>query len=114
MNKTFTNIEAYNAFQVLRDCRETGKLGYAIAKNMRKLQEELKEYSVTIEELTKRYGKDIGNGQYSISDMGAYMAERAQYDSIDCDVDIMQVDEDTFCSGTLTNDQMYMLDWMVT
>ena len=39
-----TNIEAYENLARMRNLTETGKLGYAIAKNMRKIQTEIQEY----------------------------------------------------------------------
>ena len=109
----FKNVDAFAAFNVMKGLHETGKLGYAIAKNMRKISAELKEYVDTIDGIAKRMGREVEPGKYKVDDMIAYAEERKQYDNIECNIDVMQVDEDVFTGGTLTSDQMYVLDWMV-
>lgn len=110
-----TNAEAWNRLQALKSVKETGLLGFAIAKNMRKLADELTEYDAKRNELIQKYGTPIEGNQYQFTSENAknYYAEMAQYDSIEIEFEPMQVSEEVFCGGTLTSDQMYVLMWMV-
>ncbi len=117
MKKTFTNEQMWSYVQLASRLHETGKLAYAIAKNTRKFRSEITEYTAKLDELLVKYGTpDKGKkGRYNIGEdvRKAYEAERKEYDSIEAEVDIMQVTEDVFTGGTLTNTQMDMLMWMV-
>lgn len=110
----FKNSDAFNSLTSLANADEHGKLGFIIAKNRRKIESELKEYIAKRDELIKKYGIQEGNG-YSLNPIyvNEFLAEMAQYDEIECDIPVMQVDEEIFCSGTLTSKQMYTLDWMI-
>ena len=110
-----TNIEAFQSVQTLSALKERGKLGYAIARNMRKLEEELTEYTERRNELIKAYGSPTGDGEYQIpaANMGAFFKEMDEYNEIEFEFQPHTVTEDVFCSGSLTSDQMYILDWMV-
>ena len=93
-----TNAKMWEAIQTLSSVDETGKLGYACARNLR-----------------KQYGTDEGNGKYTFDQEKAKEFTDAirEYAIIEHDVDIFQVSEDVFCSGSLTTKEMYALDWMV-
>lgn len=110
-----TNKDAYDSFIIMGGLRETGKLGYAIAKNMRVIRDAMKEYVDIRDDALKKYGKLESDGSYSIDmdDYEKYLDAFKEYDYIENDVPVTLVDEDTFMSGNLTNDQMYRLDWMV-
>ena len=111
----FTNIRAHESFAVLSNVNETGKLGFVIAKNARKIRDELIEYETKINEIVSKYGTPRDDGFFEVKpeDVQAYLAERKEYDDVECDIPVLTVDEDTFCSGNLTSQQMYVLDWMV-
>lgn len=111
-----TNNEAFESLTALAKVTEKGKLGYAIAKNRRKLKDELKEYNEKRDELLKEYGrpgKKPGIFEFTEENARKFQNAIAEYDSIECEVNIMTVPEDVFISGTLTSQQMYDLDWMV-
>ena len=109
-----TNAEMWDAVQVLSQTKEMGKLGYACARNLRKLLAESKEYMQTRDELLTKYGEDQGNGKYNIlpEKMADFTAEMNAYGQIEHDVDIMTVSEEIFCSGTLTTKDMFALGFM--
>ena len=109
-----TNLEAYNMVQMMTEMNETGRLGYAIAKNMRKLSEEITEYSQKRDELIMKYGEQDGD-RYRIPPEKAadFLSELSEYDGIEFEYAPHQVSEDDFCAGSLTSAQMYRLDWMV-
>ena len=110
-----TNAEMWEAVQVLSETKETGKLGYACARNLRKILNESREYMAKRDELLKKYGEDQGGGKYTIApeNLQTFTNALNDYSQIEHDVDIMQVPEDVFCSGTLTTKEMFSLAWMV-
>ena len=110
----FTNAKAYDALLALLSVSETGRLGYAIAKNARKIRDEIQEYINKREGAVSEYGSDNGNGAYVIKpdDIERCLAEFEDLNDIECDIDIMTVDTNTFCSGNLTSNDMLALEWM--
>ena len=110
-----TNIEAWNCLQMMGGIKEPGKLGFAIAKNMRKLLDELVEYEAKRNEAIQKYGVPMGDGRFNFTPENAvkFGDEMSEYDSIEFEFEPMTISEDVFCSGSLTSDQMYALMWMV-
>lgn len=111
-----TNDKIFSGVQVLSSLDEKGKLGYAIARNLRKLNDAGKEYFEKRDELIQKYGKPSGNnGNYTFTEKNAkaFNKELEEYATIEHEVDVMTVSEDVFCSGTLNSQAMYALDWMV-
>lgn len=112
---TMNNGTAYDCLLMMVRLREKGKLGLVIAKNARKLQAELQEYIEKRDEIVKELGVEK-NGQYVIEgpeNVKAFMDRIAEYNSLTFEFQPQTVDDETFCSGGLTSDQMYVLDWMV-
>ena len=111
-----TNEQILNSLMILSKLDEKGMLGYAIAKNRKKLTEECKEYAEKRDELLKEFGTDVGNGQYQImpEKVSDYIEALKPYAELEVDVAVMTVSPDVFCSGSLTSSQMFALDWMVT
>lgn len=110
-----TNLEAWNFLQSSSEINESGKLGFAIAKNMRKLADELKEYDAKRNELIEKYGTAMGDGRFSLTSENASMLQKemAEYDSIEFEFSPMTVSEEVFYGGSLNSNQMYTLMWMV-
>ena len=110
-----TNLEAWNITQMMADINESGKLGFTIAKNMRKLADELKEYDAKRNELIEKYGAALGDGRFSFSKENAakFQEEMEEYDGIEFEFSPMTVSEEVFCGGNLNSAQMYTLMWMV-
>ena len=117
MKKTFKNEEALDCVILASKLDEKGKLGYAIAKNTRKLKEEIKEYIAKRDELLKKYGTPVDGrkGDYTIDrkNRTLYDAELEEYENIEFEVELMQVSESDFVNSTLTSRQMEMLLWMI-
>ena len=114
--KTMTNAQMWESIQTLSSINnETGKLGYACARNLRKLMDACKEYMEIRDKLMMEYGTSEGNGKFTFTAEKAQQFTEAikEYALIEHDVDVYQVSEDVFCSGTLTNKEMYALEWMV-
>ena len=112
---TMKNGEAFQSLSILSSLKETGKLGFAIAKNARKLMDELVEYSAKRDELIQKYGDDLGNGSFKLSPENAskFDKEIAPYNAMDFEFSPTTVTEVEFTHGNLTSDQMYTLMWMV-
>lgn len=112
---TFSNEEMLNNLSVLSKLDEKGMLGYAIAYNRRKLTDECKEYAEKRDEFLKEFGTDVGNGQYQlVGENTVKFIEAIQpYSELTSDVSVRKVSQEVFCSGNLTSQQMFALDWMV-
>lgn len=110
-----TNAEAYGSLGILQELREKGVLGFAIAKNMRKLADELQEYDSKRNECIRKYGTQLEGDRYQFSTGAAekYYAEMEPYDRIEFEFEPMTVSAETFCGSNLTSDQMAVLMWMV-
>lgn len=110
-----TNSEAYASLGILQKLKERGILGFAIAKNMRKLADELQEYDSKRNECIRKYGTQLEGDRYQFSTGAAekYYAEMEPYDRIAFEFEPTTISEEVFCSGSLTSDQMYALMWMV-
>ncbi|MCC8039174.1 MAG: hypothetical protein LIP02_13730 [Bacteroidales bacterium] len=109
-----TNAEMDSAVQAMSNLHETGKLGYAIARNLRILKTECTEYLQLKAELFEELGDRDGN-QYSIppDKIPEYIERLGDIPSIDHEVNLYTITEEEFLSGTLTSDQMEALLFMV-
>lgn len=116
MIQTLTNQQMYEGFKVLSELDETGLLGFAIARNRRKLREELAEYIVLRDKLLKEYGTDQGDGTYSLTKEKAveFLTALAPYENLITDVNVATVSPEVLYSGKLNSAQMEALLWMVT
>ncbi|MBR5845503.1 MAG: hypothetical protein IKY65_04510 [Rikenellaceae bacterium] len=110
-----TNAQMFDSLQVLTQAEEKGVLGYAIARNRRKLADELKEYLAKRDELLREHGTDDGTGKFTftLEAAQAFSAELRPFAEMTADVAVHQITADEFCSGGLTSSQMYALEWMV-
>ena len=110
-----TNAQMFESLAVLSQAEEKGVLGFAIARNRRKLADELTEYLAKRDELLAEYGIGDGAGKFTLSPEAAqkFSAALRPYAEMTADVVIHQVAPEDFCSGNLTSSQMYTLEWMV-
>ena len=115
MIRIMTNMEMFNAIQCISEANEIGKLGYALARNLRKLTNECKDFLDWRDKLLIKYGEHTGEGHYQIlpEKQEDFRSELKELEGISHDVDIYQIPESLFTSGHLTTKQMYALDWMV-
>lgn len=107
-----TNEQMAANIDLLSGLQETGKLGYAIARNLRKLKDTATEYLEAKQKMFQEYGEDIGDGRVRV-DPSVLVDVLGDLMFIQHEADVYQVDEDTFTSGTLTSAQMEKLLWMV-
>ena len=112
---TINNGKAYQYLNKLGSLSETGRLGLAIAKNRRRLEEELKEYIQERDNLIYEYGEQNENGSYVVAqeEVDEFFGRLREFDEMEFEFLPQTVDEETFCSGGLTSEDMYSLDWML-
>ncbi|MCD7882532.1 MAG: hypothetical protein LUI87_02320 [Lachnospiraceae bacterium] len=112
-----TNEDMRQSIEALATAQETGKLGYAIARNLRKLRDEAKEYLDMRDKLLQKYGtptKEPGRVLLTSEASKKIEDELAEVKDLESDVDIFTVSEDIFIGGNLKSNQMAVLLWMVT
>ncbi|MCD7881065.1 MAG: hypothetical protein LUG47_05275 [Clostridiales bacterium] len=113
MKTTMSNEEMGRCVEILSTLKESGKLGYAVARNLRLLRTAATEYLDARAKAFQKYGtadQNTGTSTISVTD---YVRELGEIPYISHEVDLYQVDEETFISGSLTSDQMSALLWMV-
>lgn len=108
------NEEAFNALQTIASTKETGRLGYALAKTRRKMETELAEYINIRNGIIQKHAV-VEGGEMRITAPAAAEAnkELAEYAGLLCEFEPCRVDEETFTGGGLTSADMYVLDFMV-
>jgi len=97
-------------------------IGYACARNVRVLGNELTEYTRARNDLIEKYGKDVtdsdGNktGQYSISvnspSFVDFASELDKFSNIEHEVDIFKIGYDNVV-GELSGEEILSIDWML-
>ena len=86
----FKNEDMFQNIMVMRTVHETGKLGYAIARNMRKMIDASKEYLDIREQILKKYSSNIDGDKYLIPHEKTedFESELGEYADIEHDVDV--------------------------
>lgn len=97
--------------------RATGRLGYAVARNMRKISEELVEFQNLKDKTINKYGTVGDNGVASIQ-VGSeayaqYMKTMEEYMDICHDVQLFYVTENEIINSDLNAKEMLSIDFMV-
>lgn len=108
---TTTNGKAFEILMTLAALEETGRLGFAIAKQRRLIETELQEF---IERRNQAIRDHMdADGTMSPEGIAAANEDIRDYIDLPCDFPVYHVTEDVFTSGGLTAAQMYELDFMV-
>lgn len=110
MKVTKTNGEAFEILSMLAKSAETGKLGFALAKQRRYLETELTEFIDIRNEIIQRHTAD--DGKIYPDQVRDANDELREYVDIPCSFEVVHVDEDTFTSGNLTAADMFKLYFM--
>lgn len=114
-----TNIEMSNYLNSLQQIsnKVKGKLGYAVARNIRKISDELIEFENIRLEHIRKYGTDNGNGECVIKkdteEYDKFLTDMQEYATISHDVDIYTVDAEIVMDSDLTADEMNMIYFMI-
>jgi len=119
-----TNNEIFAFYNGLAECVKAGVNGgvfcYAITKNIRKLEKELKAINEAVEKLRidkAQKGKDgepiINDGNYVIEDMDGLKKEVDKILALEVELDVFTIKADAIPDGVtpaLTNGIWWMLD----
>lgn len=114
-----TNIEMSNHLKSLRSIstKVRGKLGYAVARNIRKISNELIEFENLRLEHIRKYGTENENGECVIKknteEYHKFLTDMQEYATIAHDVDIYNVDADIVMNSDLTADEMIKIEFMI-
>lgn len=117
MKITNNNADYYLSVLKIIAPKATGKLGYAVARNMRNLSNSLTEYIQRKNSLIIKYGTEI-NGEISLNksdkNYKLFLNEIKEFSNIEHDIDIMKVAPDDIYNSTLSADVisniMFMID----
>jgi hypothetical protein len=95
----------------------TGKLGYSISRNIRKLNIELKEYFDMKNKAIREYGEKGENEIYSLKTdspkFQEYLKEMAEIEDVKISVDIMKVNPEDVYDSSLSASEMLLIDFMI-
>ena len=114
-----TNMQMDNYLQAMRNISEkvTGVFAYAVARNMRKISNELVEYQQLKNNTIEKYGTKNDNGTSSI-EIGSeafdnYVKEMKQYSDIQHEVDIQMISQQDLLSSPLNASEILTIDFMI-
>ena len=114
-----TNIEMLNRLTYLQSIssKVTGRLAYAVARNIRKITNECQDFIKIKDDLVRKYGTMTEDGnlviQQNSESYSKFMDELKEYTDLQCDVDIYSVDEKELWESELNADEMLMIEFMV-
>lgn len=108
---------AYDLAVILNSMLKTkGMVGFKLARNLRMIDEELKEYYSKREELFFKYGEEI-NGQMVINrdseNYPLFMKEIQPYDEQEIQLEFRKITESELAESDLTAEQMLLIWEMV-
>lgn len=114
-----TNIQMDNYINELNGIAEktSGKLAYGIARNMRKLSDELVEYNTLKNKMIAKYGdkREDGSAFILIGSEGydKFLSEMEEVMNISHDVDIFLIPEEDVINSDLNGKEMLAIDFMI-
>ena len=95
----------------------TGKLGFYVAKNIRKMNEELTAYNNSRNELIRKYGKQNGENiviEPNSDSFYKFLEEMKTYDEIETEFETIKFSSSLLEESNLNaQEQMIMLDYFV-
>ena len=115
----FTNIEMTNHLNSLNQIssKVKGKLGYAVARNIRKISNELIEFENIRLEHIRKYGTVNENGECVIKkdteEYYKFITDMQEFANISHDVDIYSVDAEIVMESDLTAEEMVTIEFMI-
>lgn len=117
MKLTNIKMNLYLNFLKSISTKVTGKLGYAVAKNMRKIANELVEFENIKNEYICKHGKKNKNGTFSIDngseEYRAFLDYIEEFVNIEHEVDIFKINEEELSKSDLTAEEMLNLEFMI-
>lgn len=117
MHVTLTNIEMDNRIKALTPLLEHADMvGYAAARNYRRLTDQNKEYQDQRDELVKQYGEPCDGGyriDQTMPGWSGFVDALVPYAEISHEVEVYQIPMRE-AAGLITGRQMIELEWMFT
>ena len=117
MKLTNVEIDMYVTQLTQLAPKTTGKLGYAIAKNLRVLNNELVEYRKIKDDTIKQFGELSESGYYQIKTdspaFSEFVKEMKQYDDIISDVNLIMVNPEDIYNSQLNGEETMQLLFMI-
>lgn len=117
MKLTNIKMNLYLSFLKSISNKVTGKLGYAVAKNMRKIASELIEFENIKNEYICEHGEKDKDGVFTIkkdsNEYKAFLDYIEEYALIEHEVDIFEIDEEELAKSNLTAEEMLNLEFMI-
>jgi len=114
-----TNIQMDNYLQSLQKISEkvTGVFAYAVARNIRKISEELVEYRNLKDNTIRKYGTETEDGRSTI-EVGSeafykYVEEMKDYNEIAHEVPIQMISQKELLSSHLNANEILSVDFMI-
>lgn len=117
--KKLTNIEMSNHLMALKNIsgKVSGKLAYAVSRNMRKLANEVFEFDEIRNKLINKYGEKNDDGIFAIKigsdSYNKFIKEISEFTDIEHEVDIYSVKSEILYNSDLNADEMLQLDFMI-
>lgn len=117
--ETLTNLEMERRMAILKPLlKHADMIGYAAAKNQRKLSDQNKEYQDQKAELIKKYGKANADGEsVTISpDMDgwdSFVEELTPYADLTHQVEVFRIPTEQSI-GLISGEEILALDWMLS
>ena len=114
-----TNIEMSNHLNSLNQIssKVKGKLGYAVARNIRKISDELIEFENIRLEHIRKYGTVNENGECVIKkdteEYHKFITDMQEFANISHDVDIFMINADIVMESDLTAEEMIKIEFMI-
>lgn len=113
------NIEMSNCLSNLKSIsgKVTGRLAYAVSRNMRKLSNEVLEFETIKNNLIDQYGEKNEDGVMTIKtgtdSYKKFIEDISEYSDIAHEVDIYTIPSDVLYDSVLNADEMLYLDFMI-
>lgn len=114
----YTNIQLQTYFDILNSIasKATGKLAYIIARNARKIFEELQEYTKIRNDKLYQYGEKKGNQLFLSADSPNYqkfLTEMAEYDEIESELSFLKVEPKDLYTSNLNAIEIDQISFMI-
>ena len=114
----YTNIQLRTYFDILNSIasKATGKLAYIIARNARKIFEELQEYTKIRNDKLYQYGEKKGNQLFLSADSPNYqkfLTEMAEYDEIESELSFLKVEPKDLYTSNLNAIEIDQISFMI-
>jgi len=113
-----SNIQIGRYLQALNDISEktSGRLSYAVARNIRKLSEEYQDYDAEMSKIVNKYGEPTDGGMVVSPDSENYkkaVDELMEIGKIEHDVDVFVLPSDDVLNTNLSAKEILSIDFMI-